>query len=178
MRVLEGTVRWRRPRRFVAAGLAVFGVLATGVAADAGEPPAFSIVFPAGLACPTFDLRIDGFGDGPKVFRTFSDRDGNIVRTLTAGTGFALVFINDTTHEAFPLRANGAVTRTTFNPDGSQTQVLTGHNIVILFPADAPPGPSTTLHVGRVVIDIDAAGTFTVRQHSGTALDICAELEA
>lgn len=176
MRGIEGTVRSRGLRPLVTAGLAVVAVIGGGAAARAEEPPAFSVVFPAGLACPAFDLRVDGFGDGPEVFRTFSDRDGNIVRALTAGTGFALVFTNETTGETFSSRANGAVAHTRFNPDGSQTQVLTGHNIVILFPTDTPPGPSTILHVGRVVIDIDSFGTFSVRQQSGTAVDVCAAL--
>lgn len=140
IRGIEGTVRSRGLRPLVTAGLAVVAVIGGGAAARAEEPPAFSVVFPAGLACPAFDLRVDGFGDGPEVFRTFSDRDGNIVRALTAGTGFALVFTNETTGETFSSRANGAVAHTRFNPDGSQTQVLTGHNIVILFPTDTPPG--------------------------------------
>jgi len=62
------------------------------------------------------------------------------------------------------------------NPDGSATQVTTGHNIVILFPTDVPAGPSTTLYVGRVVISIDSAGNYTLLKASGSSADICAAL--
>lgn len=181
MRGIEGTVRSRGLRPLVTAGLAVVAVIGGGAAARAEEPPAFSVVFPAGLACPAFDLRVDGFGDGPEVFRTFSDRDGNIVRALTAGTGFALVFTNETTRETFSSRANGAVAHTRFNPDGSQTQVLTGHNIVILFPTDTPPGPrrsctsgawsSTSTRSVRSVCDNRAGQPSTYVPHSSTELN-------
>jgi hypothetical protein len=68
------------------------------------------------------------------------------------------------------------VNRTVVNADGSTTTVLTGHNLVILFPSDDPPGPSTTLHTGRVVFKVDTAGTFTILKTTGRALDICATL--
>jgi hypothetical protein len=66
------------------------------------------------------------------------------------------------------------VTHTTYNPDGSQTIEITGHNVLILFPTDFPPGPSTTLYVGRVVYSIDASGVYTVLEESGKKTDICA----
>jgi hypothetical protein len=63
-----------------------------------------------------------------------------------------------------------------FNADGSRTVTLTGHNLLILFPTDVPPGPSTTLYVGRVVFTVDAGGVFTLESTSGRATDICAAL--
>jgi hypothetical protein len=66
----------------------------------------------------------------------------------------------------------------TFNPDGSSTLLITGHNVLILFPTDVPAGPSTTLYVGRVVFTIDSSGVFTVQEVSGTATDICAAVSA
>ena len=48
--------------------------------------------------------------------------------------------------------------------------------MLILFPTDVPAGPSTTLHVGRVVYTIDTNGVFTVQRVSGTSTDICAAL--
>jgi hypothetical protein len=39
-----------------------------------------------------------------------------------------------------------------------------------------PAGPTTTLYVGRVVFTIDSSGTFTLQQHRGEAIDICASL--
>jgi hypothetical protein len=108
----------------------------------------------------------------------FTDQNGNVVRTLEAGKGFALTFTN---LEAPPQRivelpSNGSVTRTTINDDGTTTFTTTGHNVLILFPTDVPPGPSTTLYVGRVVFTVDADGIFTVQSTSGKSTDICALL--
>jgi len=127
---------------------AVLGTASSAIAAD------FTIDFPAGLAC-AFNLRIEGSG-GNQIIREFLDENGNIVRTLTTGTGSALTFTNLDTSATLSLRSNGAVTNVTNNPDGSQTMVTTGHNILILFPTDVPAGPTTTLYVGRVVFTIDS----------------------
>ena len=56
------------------------------------------------------------------------------------------------------------------------TTVMTGHNILILFPTDIPAGPSTTLYVGRVVFTVDANGVYTLGSTSGRSTDICAAL--
>ena len=63
------------------------------------------------------------------------------------------------------------------NGDGTFTDVLTGHNILILFPTDIPAGPTTTLYVGRVVFTRDAFFNFTLKSVSGQATDICGALE-
>jgi hypothetical protein len=145
-------------------------LLALGVPAHADV----TVAFPAGLACE-FELLIH-IGDSSQVTKTFTDKDGNVVRMLTAGKGPALVFEHGSTGATLELKGNGSVMHTTVHPDGSQTLQATGHNIVILFPTDDPPGPSTTLHVGRVVIGIDANGTFTVHKATGKTTDICAAL--
>ena len=147
---------------------AVLGAASSAIAAD------FTVDFPAGQAC-AFSLRIEGSG-GNQIMREFLDENGNVVRTLTTGTGSALTFTNLDTNATLSLRSNGAVTNVTNNPDGSQTVVTMGHNILILFPTDVPAGPTTTLYVGRVVFTIDSSGTFTLQQHSGKAIDICAAL--
>ncbi len=56
------------------------------------------------------------------------------------------------------------------------TTVMTGHNILILFPTDIFAGPSTTLYVGRVAFTVDANGVFTLGSTSGSSMDICAAL--
>jgi len=149
------------------------GVLALGFgnlacAAD------FTLNFPAGAAC-AFELRIDGDG-GNQVYREFLDKNGNLVRSLSAGTGSALTFTNVGTGAALSTQSNGAVTSITYNADGSYTFVTTGHNVLILFPTDVPAGPTTTLYVGRVVFTADSAFNFTLLDHHGTATDICAAL--
>ena len=62
------------------------------------------------------------------------------------------------------------------NADGSMTYITSGHNVLILFPTDFPPGPSTTLTVGLTVFTVDASGVFRVLQASGNSTDLCAAL--
>jgi hypothetical protein len=155
---------------------AVLGYKSPAIAAppDKLPPASFSDEIAAGLAC-NFDLLIEGFG-GNRHLKAFTDANGNVVRTLTAGTGSALRFTNLTTGETFSTKSNGAVVHTRFNSDGSVTVTDTGHNVLILFPTDVPAGPSTTLIVGRVVFTIDNNGVFTVLDVSGRTVDICAAL--
>lgn len=148
-------------------------VLGYGSVATAAEPD-FTIELPAGTAC-NFDLEIEGSG-GNRHVREFTDKNGNVVRILDAGTGSALRFTNLTTGSTFSTKSNGAVSHITLNADGSSTQKLTGHNILILFPTDNPPGPSTTLITGRVVFTVDINQVFTVQEVSGKTTDICAAL--
>ena len=66
------------------------------------------------------------------------------------------------------------------NPDGTQTWVTTGHELVVLFPTDLPAGPATTLYVGRLIFTLDP-NTFTflgIRSFTGKSIDICAALGA
>lgn len=149
-------------------------LVSSGSLAAAAGPPDAVIELPAGTACD-FDLRIEIRG-GNQVVKEFRDKNGEVVRTLSAGKGSALAFTNLSTGAKFALKANGAVTHTRFNPDDSSTVAITGHNVLILFPTDVPAGPSTTLHVGRVVYTVDTNGVFTVQKVSGKKTDICAIL--
>jgi hypothetical protein len=167
------TIRSTGPR-FACAAVATAAVLALAGPAAASDP--FVLDLPAGLACADFDLRIEGFGDANRVYREFTDKDGNVVRTLSTGTGDTLEYKNLATGTTYQSTSNGSVNHTVVNADGSTTSVLSGHNLVILFPTDFPPGPSTTLHTGQVVLEVDAAGTFTILKATGRALDICATL--
>ena len=165
---------WSRTSKRMSAAAAVAVTTALAVSAEAATAQE-RVVIPAGEACD-FELAIDIAGGDQRVERTFVDAAGNPVRLLSAGVGSQLTFTNLSTDATTALRANGAVTRTVYNPDGSQTVTTTGHNVLILFPSDVPEGPSTTLHVGRVVFTIDTQGVFTVESTSGTATDICAAL--
>ena len=138
------------------------------------SPPSFTIELEAGLAC-NFGLLIEGSG-GNRHLKEFTDKNGNVVRSLEAGTGSALSFTNLTTGNTFSTKSNGAVAHITFNSDGSFTETDTGHNVLILFPTDVPAGPSSTLIVGRVVFTVDTNGVFTVLDVSGKTIDICAAL--
>ena len=118
---------------------------------------------------------MEGTGD-KRIMREFTDRNGNVVRTLAAGKGFTLTFTNLSTGNSLTLPSSGSVQRTTFNSDGTSTVVSTGHNVLIFFPTDIPAGPSTTLYVGQVVYTVDASGVFTLQSTSGRATDLCALL--
>ena len=166
---------WRTLSKRMSVAAAVVSTAALAVSVDAAVAAPFHLEFPEGAAC-TFLLAVDGVGGDKRVDRTFVDANGNRVRTLSAGVGSQLTFTNLSNDATTALRANGAVTQTVFNADGSQTVTLTGHNVLILFPSDVPAGPSTTLYVGRVVYTVDRAGVFTVVSTSGMATDICTAL--
>ena len=165
-------------RLATAVALALVALVVWASPSGAAKPapaPDFEVTFPAGVACADFDLTIQGTG-GNRVYREFVDEDGNVVRSISAGTGSALTYINVTTGASMATRSNGAVMKTYYNPDGSYTQVATGHNVIILFPTDDPPGPSTTLYVGRVAYTIGTDGVFTLQSANGKSTDICAAL--
>jgi hypothetical protein len=159
-----------------AAALAVAWALAVGtpVPVSAAEPD-FFFDLPAGVACAEFGLHVEGTGD-KRIMREFTDRNGNVVRTLAAGKGFRLTFTNLSTGKSLTLPSSGSVQRTTINSDGTSTVVSTGHNVLILFETDIPAGPSTTLYVGRLVYTVDASGVFTLQSTSGRTTDLCALL--
>ena len=88
-----------------------------------------------------------------------------------------MTLTNQSTGKQVRLQPNGAVTRTTFNPDGqTRTVTSTGHIVLVLFPTDVPAGPSTTLIVGRVVYTADRAENFVVKRITGRTTDLCAAL--
>ncbi|MDN8616543.1 hypothetical protein [Variovorax ginsengisoli] len=133
-------------------------------------------VFPAGQACK-FDLYVDSTG-GNQHYKEFLDKQGKPVRTLLAGVGSQLTFTNPTNNATYSFKGNGSVLQTTNNTGGSQTVTTGGHNVIILYPTDVPAGPTTTLYVGRVVYQIDAAGNWTIQGTHGNSTDICALLSS
>jgi hypothetical protein len=139
--------------------------------------PTEDVIIDAGTACPNFDLRIHFEGD--RIIRTFYDRNGREVRMISAGKGLIETFTNETTGASVTFNTGGSVSRTTPNPNGTYTLTLTGHNIVIFFPTDQPPGPRSTLYLGRLVLTITDPISNTIidiQQPSGKQVDICAIL--
>ena len=91
-----------------------------------------SFTLPAGLACLDFDLTLNiDFSDN-RVNKEFTDKDGQVVRILSAGKGSDLEFVNDTTGATYSLRGNGSVSHTTINPDGTQTVSAEGQPSVVV----------------------------------------------
>jgi hypothetical protein len=137
------------------------------------EPQEFDL--PAGQACD-FGLRVSQSG-GNLHIKVFRDENGDPVRTIQAGKGFLLTYTNLDTGDSVTIRTDGSVSKTTFNPDGTQTVSATGHNGLIMFPTDIPAGPTTTHYIGRIVYNVDpATGFFTLVTTSNNQRDICAEL--
>jgi hypothetical protein len=163
------------PRRRIGAVASLVAVLASVALPVPAHAADVELQLPAGLACE-FELGLSITG-GSTVPRDFTDAEGNTVWSLSAGTGSAITFTNLSNSATLSLKSNGAVSRTTWNADGSSTVQSTGHNVLLLFPTDVPAGPSTTLYVGRVTYDVSAEGVFTLLSTSGASTDICAALE-
>ena len=70
-----------RPRGFLAVW-ALLALLGSGLPAAAAD---FVIDFPAGQACQNFDLRAEITQNPHRVFKEFYDKNGYLVRVLTAG---------------------------------------------------------------------------------------------
>lgn len=142
------------------------------------DDPDFVWDLPMGVACPSFDLRLEGYIADSRVYRTFYDKNGNVVRMFAGGKGNVLKFINLNTQASLTLRTGGSVEKTGVREDGSvSTYTAMGHNVVIMFPTDIPAGPSTKLYIGRVDFSIDTGGTWTMLSRTGTQFDICAALQ-
>lgn len=163
-------------RRVGATALVAAALVAVASPAPALAAPPYDVVIDAGQACADFDLGLNFESEPNTIYREFTDRSGNVVRTLTAGKGYDLTLANASTGVEVALKGNGTVTRTTLNADGTETVVLTGHNVLILFPTDIPAGPTTTLYVGRVVYEVNTDDVFTLIGTAGESRDICAEL--
>ena len=184
--VMNRWVLGRKIRQFsYAAPIAVYGALFLASPAAAAPPlqpfGPFEITVPAGLGCPNFDLKLTIDEGVNRVFKEFHDRNGNLVRVISAGRGATETFTNVLTDTSVTFKTGGSVSRTTPNPDGTYTLTLTGHNIVIFFPTDEPPGPRSTLYLGKVVFTISDPVSNTIlgiRQTSGKQVDICAILGA
>jgi hypothetical protein len=131
--------------------------------------------YPAGIACD-FGLRVEATGSPTVDDKMFEFPDGR-VRFLDAGKGAALDFTNLETGATYSLKGNGSVNWIRVDAAGSAQLTVTGHTVVIYFPDDEPAGPSTTLVVGREVIDVDLTTFhFTRVSRTGKTTDICKAL--
>lgn len=183
--VHQWTLGQKTGRFLWAVPISLCGALLTMSPAAAAPPlqqfGPFEITVPAGSGCPNFDLRIAVDEGVDRVFKEFHDRNGNLVRVISAGRGAIETLTNVPTDTSVTFKTGGSVSRTTPNPDGTYTLTLTGHNIVIFFPTDEPPGPRSTLYLGRVVFTISDPVSNTIlgiQQTSGKQVDICAILGA
>ena len=150
-------------------------VLAFGTLANAIEqPPDWEFTFAQGTVC-NFALLVEGWDGKEQTTKEFTDKNG-IVRSISAGVGSALRFTNVETGQTFSSKSNGSVRKTTYNIDGSTTFNSLGNTVWFFFPTDNPPGPSTTLYIGQVVVINDADANSTLLEENGKKIDICAEV--
>ncbi len=162
-------------RRLGIAAAAATLAASTVATAAWGDSATTVQVFPAGLACADFDLKVEASGGTIKQ-HDITDRSGEVVRVILAGTGPALTLTNLTSGATYSTPSNGSVTHIAVNPDGTLTYRMTGHNILILYPTDVPAGPSTALYVGQVGFTVDANAVFRVTSMAGRSVDICTAL--
>jgi len=161
--------------------------LVTGLAAvllGVGAYPGPAAAVPATTYYGTFDIPAGEGCTFPVSYDVYTadhtgapDVAGRTGFFLTAGLGSTLVFHNAMTGTSVTFPVNGAVSQT-YGPQARPTRIVDmGHNVVDLFSTDTG-GPSLTLYVGRVVIDIGENGTWTVRRAAADATDVCALLAA
>ncbi|MGK7221892.1 hypothetical protein ACSNO4_03745 [Kocuria flava] len=136
------------------------------------DPP-----FEFGEACPGFALDVTFNTPAPEL-RTFTDRDGNVVKLIAAGRGSVLTFTNLTSEpeRSVTVDTKGSVSRIVPNDDGSVTVYATGVNGLILEAPNDVGSPSTVVYTGRLVYTVSPDNVFDVVSSSGKQRDICAEL--
>ena len=127
---------------------------------------------------------VSSFAEATNNYKEFLDKNGNVVRSIYAGKCSALTFINESpagepgSGATLSLKANGFSDHQTYNSDGTITDTTMGHVVLLLATTDVPPGPSTTLYVGRLILTIDpATNVYTFQSFSGNATDICAAID-
>jgi hypothetical protein len=172
------TTRRITPSVLLTAALLAVSPAAIAAPPEKGDPVADlgPITLAAGLACKDFPLLVEGTGSNVSV-RTFTDRNGDVVRVVQTGRGYTLTYTNLETKESVTIRPTGSNRSTVENPDGTTTVTETGTAGIILFPSDTPPGPSTTQYYGRIVYTLaDDGSTLLSLDTTGTSRDICAEL--
>lgn len=165
--------------------LAVSALAAAALVPAQPAQAADELFFDPNVACPDFVLGFLPTG-GNLHTKEFEDKNGNVVRILTAGKGTLNTYTNYGSDpdnlvagKSISIRTDGSVTSIKVNPDKTLTYTTTGHFGLIMFPSDVPAGPSTTQYIGRLIFTVDpVSGVFTVVSASGTSIDVCEALES
>jgi hypothetical protein len=160
--------------KFVTSAVIAAGLAGAGSPALAQDPD-YMVVYDPGWACQAFALKIEGWF-GNHHDKTFREKNG-YVRSIQVGTGDSARFTNLATGKTLTTDSSGVAWRTTtYLPDGSAKFENAGHSVLVLWPTDITPGPSTTLYTGRVTITANSAGQYKLESVSGRAVDVCAAL--
>ena len=149
------------------------GVSSSAYAAkpDRGPEGPADVTFPAGIACPSFSVRVQS--DSRGWVNTFSN--GKV-----QSTGYERSTVTNLSNGAqIELIANGRVAITP-REDGRLDLDITGPQFIFFFPGDAGPGDQSTGRTyyfkGHARIVTDETFTFYEFAFSGTSTDICAAL--
>lgn len=135
------------------------------------ESPA-DVVFPAGGACPAFDLRLQTETRGSIKF--FANGDIH-------STGYERAWVtNLSSGETIELMVNGRVRIVPPGDDGEGELIISGPQLIIFFAGDAGPGnvseARTYYFKGKMNAVIDSSFVFLDFEFSGKSVDICAAL--
>lgn len=128
----------------------------------------------AGVGC-SFPILIEQRGD-PNFYKEFRDRNGKVAGLISAGPNLEYRVTNRINNTQLKIFSKGGMSKTSPNPDGTQTGELNGHSLIILFPTDAPPGPTSTLYEGKLTYAIDAHDNWKLGLLAGHKVDLCKEL--
>ena len=103
-------------RRLGIAAAAATLAASTVATAAWGDSATTVQIFPAGLACADFDLKVEASGGTIKQ-HDITDRSGEVVRVILAGTGPALTLTNLTSPATtYATPSNGSVTHIAVTP--------------------------------------------------------------
>jgi hypothetical protein len=128
---------------------------------------------PAGGAC-SFELAGTPIANNETTTTFPPDANGDI-REIITGT-LELQLTNVGTGNSLDVNVSGPGT-VVLHPDGSASEDLQGHAVVLFFPTADPAGPATELFTGHTVISFDPAGNLTlVSTTDNHPLDICGAL--
>jgi hypothetical protein len=140
---------------------------------ESGPEAATDVVFPAGMACPAFDVHIVTETRG--LVKVFGGGD-------IQSTGYERGWVtNLSSGKQVELMVNGRV-RIDFPPTAVQgVLTITGPQIIVFFPGDAGPGDRSQYRLyyfkGKATAIVDANFAYLDFAFSGTSIELCSELE-
>jgi hypothetical protein len=139
-------------------------------------PPDVDVSYTPEQSCGDFGIDVGLTGSNYHL-KEYLDRSGNVVRLILAGKGSLMTITKaDTDAPTLTFKAYGFSAKIEPGADGLTTQTISGHVLLTMFDTDFPAGPSTTMLVGRLVLQIDGDNVSTLVSFSGKSTDVCAAL--
>jgi hypothetical protein len=154
-------------------------VLLIPMSASASKPVKEPLPLPPVIelpgVCPGSGIVADILANREQA-KTWSDANGDPVRTITTGT--LKVRLTDPDSGTSIMRNISGPGTTIFHADGSSTLTARGTWFFFFFPGDLGPGsePMSIINSGQIVIHTDPNGTQSIRSRTGTLEDVCKTL--